>query len=167
MSQATDKGDAVEARPLLAGAAKIIKTMRYCWLATAAEAGGANLRPMGWLPHNVEDDWTIRFVTDGRSRKVSDMRRAGRVTIIFQRETDDAYVTLMGTATLRRASEVRQWWKDAYNAYFPSESDRANAVFVEVKVERMELWVRGLTPEPFGMRATILRRDADGWRAMS
>jgi hypothetical protein len=29
----------------------------------------------------------------------------------------------------------------------------------------MELWIRGVTPEPFGMRPTTLERDAGGaWR---
>ena len=73
---------------------------------------------------------------------------------------------MIGTATLRReASEVRRRWKAGYDAYFPSELDRANAIFVEVKVESMELWIRGVTPEPFGLKATRLERDATGvWR---
>jgi general stress protein 26 len=168
MSHATDEHSAVEVGRLLAGAAKTISSLRSCWLASAAEAGGASLRPMGHLLHHAEDDWTIQFVTDGRSRKVSDIRRANRVTIVFQRETDDAYVTLLGGATLlERPSEVRQRWKAAYDAYFPSESDRANAVFVEVHAERMELWIRGVTPEPFALRPTVLERDTGGWRVMS
>jgi general stress protein 26 len=167
MSRARDERDAAEVDRLLAGAAKSIATIRYCWLATAAETGDANLRPMGWL-HAGENDWTIQFVTDGRSRKVAEIRRASKVAIVFQREADDTYITLIGTATLReRVSEVRQRWKGAYDAYFPTESDRANAVFVEVEVERMELWVRGLTPEPFGLHATVLQRDSGGWRVMS
>jgi general stress protein 26 len=59
-------------------------------------------------------------------------------------------------------SEVRRRWKNAYNAYFPSEQDRANAAFVEIDAERMECWIRGVTPEPFGLSATILERDASG-----
>jgi hypothetical protein len=32
----------------------------------------------------------------------------------------------------------------------------------------MELWVRGLTPEPFGLHPTTLERGADGvWRLTS
>ena len=58
-------------------------------------------------------------------------------------------------------------WKAAYNAYFPSEQDRANAAFVEVDIERMELWIRGVTPEPFGLRATVLARDGGGWRLIA
>src|SRR5215831_18811888 len=84
----------------------------------------------------------------------------------LQRDADDAYITLIGTATLReRAPEVRRWWKDQYEAYFPSEEDRANAAFVEIDTERMELWIRGVTPEPFGLHTTILERDGSGdWR---
>lgn len=137
-------------------------------MATAAEAGGANLRPMGRLLNDAEDDWTIRFITDGRSRKVSAIQRASNVAIIFQHEADDAYITLTGKATLReRAFEVPRRWTGAYSAYFPTDSDRANAVFVEVDVERMELWIRGVTPELFGLHATTLERDAGGWRVTS
>ena len=72
---------------------------------------------------------------------------------------------MIGKAALHEnASETRSRWKSAYDVYFPSETDRANAIFVEVEVERMELWIRGVTPEPFGLRATVLRRDAGGWR---
>ena len=54
-----------------------------------------------------------------------------------------------------------------YDVYFPSEADRASAIFVEVEVERMELWIRGVTPEPFGLRATVLARDGGGWRLIA
>jgi general stress protein 26 len=166
VSRVEDKRDGVEVRRLLAGAARAVASARYCWLATTAENGGARARPMG-RPN--ENDWTIRFLTfltDGRSRKASDIRRAGKVTVIFQHDADDAYVTLIGAATLREsASEVRRRWKAAYNVYFPSEQDRANAAFVEIETERMELWIRGVTPEPFGLHTTILERDASGnWR---
>jgi len=68
-------------------------------------------------------------------------------------------------ATLHEnASETRARWKPAYDTYFPSDTDRANAIFVEVEIERMELWIRGVTPEPFGLRAAVLERDAGGWR---
>jgi general stress protein 26 len=165
MSQAEVGRDDVSL--LLAGAAKAIAGVRYCWLVTEAETGGTNARPMGrLLPAAEENDWTIRFVTDGRSRKASDIRRAGKVGLIFQRDQDDAFVVLSGRATLiEAASEVRRLWKDAYSAYFSDEADRTNATFVQVNVERMELWIRGVTPEPFGLRPTVLARDAGGiWR---
>jgi len=95
-----------------------------------------------------------------------DIRRAGNVGLIFQHDRDEAFVALIGRATLiEHGSEVRRLWKATYDAYFPSEADRANAAFVEVNVERMELWIRGVTQEPFGLHPTTLERDAGGtWR---
>ena len=144
MLEMMDKPDAVEVGRLLAGAAKTVASARYCWLATAAEAGAPSIRPMGRImPDAGEDEWKIRFLTDGRSRKARDMQRANEVTIVFQHEPDLAYVTLTGRAALHDSqAEMRERWKDAYNVYFPSETDRANAIFVEVDVERMELWIR-------------------------
>src|SRR5262249_54579873 len=107
----------------------------------------------------------IRFITGGLSRKAFDIRRASKVGLIFQ-DGDDAFVVLAGGAVLREgASSMRQLWKDDYNVYFPAEENLASATFIEVNVERMELWIRGVTPEPFGLQTTILERDAAGtWR---
>jgi general stress protein 26 len=170
VSRVEDERDGVEVSRLLAGAAKTVASARYCWLATTAENGGVNARPMGRVLRDPdENDWTIRFVTDGRSRKASDIRRVRKVAVIFQDDDTDAFLTLIGAAMLREgASEVRRRWKNAYNIYFPSEQDRANAAFVEIDAERMELWIRGLTPEPFGLYPTILERDSGrGWRVTS
>ena len=166
MLETRTRPDAIEVSRLMAGAANTMRSARYCWLATAAEAGGAHLRPMGRVLNDAsEDEWTIRFLTDGRSRKAAEMRRAAEVTILFQHEPDLAYVALTGKAELHEsASETHSRWKPAYDVYFSGETDRKNAAFVEVEVERMELWIRGVTPEPFGLRATVLERNASGWR---
>jgi general stress protein 26 len=78
MLEVTDKPDAVDVGRLLDGAAKTVASARYFWLATSAEAGAPSLRPMGRIMRDAgEDEWKIRFLTDGRSRKARDMRRAG------------------------------------------------------------------------------------------
>ena len=157
--------DATGVRRLLDGAAKTMRSARYCWLGTATETGAPHMRPMGRVLNDPgEDQWRVRFLTDGRSHKAADMRRASEVTIMFQHDPDLAFVSLIGKAALHEnASETGSRWKPAYDVYFPSDADRANAIFVEVEIERMELWIRGVTPEPFGLRATVLERDAEGW----
>ena len=167
VAEAEGRRDPVDVGRLLAGAARTIASVPYCWLATSTAAGLPSMRPMGRLPRGPgDDDWTIRFVTDGRSRKAADIRRAPEVALLFQRDADDAYVALTGAARLlTRESEVRRRWKDAYAPFFPTETDRANAAFLEVEARRLELWIRGVTPEPFGLQATTLERDASGaWR---
>jgi general stress protein 26 len=156
--------------PLLAGAAKTIRAVRYCWLLTAADKGLVHGRPMGRLLHEPgEDEWTIRFVVDGRSRKVAEVERDGEVTLIFQDDTHDGYATLSGCATLlREEAEIRRRWKPAFETYFPTAADRAHALFIEVRVERMALWIRGVTPEPYGVQATELERhDGASWRLVT
>jgi general stress protein 26 len=156
-----------EVSRLLAGAAKRIAGIRYCWLVTEAETGGVSARPMGRLPPGPdENDWNVRFVTDRRSRKASEIRCAGNIVVIFQYDPDDAFVALIGRAgmLIERASEVGRLWKDTYDSYIPSKADRANAAFVEVNVERMELWIRGVTQ---GSHATRLARDAGGTWCLS
>ena len=98
---------------LLAGAAKTMASMRYCWLVTNAD--GVQARPMGRLPPEAgEDALTVRFLTDDRSRKASEIRHAGTVTAIFENQADDAYVAVTGRATLQEdRSEVRRRWKRA------------------------------------------------------
>jgi general stress protein 26 len=151
---------------LLDGAAKTMASVPYCWLVTTA-TDGAHARPMGRLPPEAgEDALTVRFLADDRSRKASEIGRDGMVTAIFENQANDAYVAVTGRATLQAdRGEVRRRWKRGYDLYFPSEDDRAHATFVEVAIERLELWIRGVTPEPFGMKATVVERDGDGWRA--
>jgi hypothetical protein len=37
--------------------------------------------------------------------------------------------------------------------------------FLEIEAQRLELWIRGVTPEPFGLQTTTLERDGAGaWR---
>jgi general stress protein 26 len=167
MSRVKDEPGDVDVSQLLAGAAKMIGSVRYCWLVTESETGGVNARPMGHvLPASDRNDWKFRFLADGRSRKTFDIRRAGKVELIFQNDNDDAFATFAGRATLiDDPSEITRLWKNAYDSYFPGDADRVNAAFIEILVERMELWIRSVTPEPFGLRPTIVERGTGGrWR---
>ena len=163
MSESISPVDA-EAKRALEGASRIIGEVRYCWLAAEAANGRVNIRPMGRVsPHPQKTGWTVSFVTDGRSRKAAEIRENGRATLVFQREGEDAYVALMGAARLcEDRAEVEARWSAAYDMYFPTDVDRANAAFIDIAVDRMDLWIRGVTPEPFGMRTTTLIRDASG-----
>src|SRR5258707_1943207 len=95
MSPAQDARDDVEVSRLLAGAAKVIARVRYCWLVTEAETGGVCARPLGHLPPQLEKNHTtLLFVTDGRTGKVGDIPPAGQVRLYFSHETDQAFVAL-------------------------------------------------------------------------
>jgi general stress protein 26 len=149
---------------LLEGAAGVTARIRNCWLITDSEEGGNTARPMGRVRPAKDDDlWTIRFVTNSQSQKALEIKRSRRVELIFQDDADEAFVVLAGEASvLADPFAIQRLWKDAYQVYFPSAEERANATFIEIKVQRMRLWIRGVTPEPFGLHPAVLERDADG-----
>jgi general stress protein 26 len=160
----------VDVGRLVDSAARTIAQAGSCWIATADESGVPCLRPMGRLPPEPGDDaWTLRFITDGRSGKAANIRRAGRVALVFQREAEDAFVGLVGAARLQEdPSEVRRRWKSGYDPFFPTDADKASAVFLTVEAERLDLWIRGVTPEPFALKTTTLERNIEGhWRLNS
>ncbi len=162
--------EAADASRLLDAAAQRIGKVRYCWLATKAPEGGSRLRPMGRLPRDAGDDpWMLRFLTDGSSPKANDMRRDAEVSVIFQDDPNEAYAVLVGRARLiEDKAEIRRRWMAGYDTYFPEGPDRSGAIFLTVEVARIELWIRGFTPEPFGMSTTVVERDsARCWRYRS
>lgn len=151
---------------LLAGAASAIASVRTCWLLTAAAGGSWHARPMGGLHRNLEmDDRRMRFVADGRSRKAREIHGADRVAAIFQ-QGEDAFGTLVGAPSLRGdVPEAQLLLKKSFDTYFPTAEDRANAAVIEIDIREMELWIRGITPEPLGPQPTRLERDATrAWR---
>ena len=151
-----------EVGKLLTAASNVLAGARVSWLITGGEEGAVNVRPMGALRAVRPGSWKMLYLADARSRKAADIRRAGQSTVVVQ-HGDDAFVSVAGLAALvEEASELRKHWIGAYDHYFPTEEDRGNAVLIGLNVQRMELWIRGVTPEPFGLRSTRLAQDADG-----
>jgi len=151
-------------RRLQEATAEVISRVHYCWLVTQPRDGVCSARPMGRiLPERDDGSWAVRFIADRRSHKATEIERSPGVQLIFQDDAQEAFVTLGGCAQLLTDSvSVRGFWKRAYDVYFPTETDRANAIFVEVEIELMRLWIRGVTPEPFGLQPVVLGRDERG-----
>jgi general stress protein 26 len=104
---------------------------------------------------------------------VADIRRAGRLTLGYQHHPDRAalvdYVALIGRAALvEDRSEIRDRWIEKWRVYFPGGPDDPDTIFVRLNVDRIELCVRGVTPEPFGSRHSVVERGAErSWKIVS
>ena len=147
---------------LLAAARETMAKVRDCWLATPAADGGINARVVVPLPGVPgEDDWTIWFGTRSSSRKAQEIRRAGRLTLGYQHHPDRAYVSLQGRATLvEDRSTIRDLWREEFRPFFPQGPEQSEIAFVRIDVDRIELCVNGVTPEPFGSRYSAIERDS-------
>jgi general stress protein 26 len=158
---------------LLTAARDTMARVTYCWAATPSEDGGVNVRVVGPIPGvSGEEDLTIWIVTSGGSRKAADIRRAGRLTLGYQHHPDrgpDDYVALVGHAALvEDRSEIRDRWLDNWRRFFPDGPDDPDVIFVRLNVDRIELCVRDVTPEPFGSRYSAIERGDDrSWQIVS
>jgi len=151
----------------LAAARETIAAVPVCWLATRSLEGGTNARAVNSSAGPPgSDEWTRRFLVRRSSRKVDEMRVAPLVTLAFQHPSGDRYIALGGRATITEdIAEMRTIWSSDLDAHFPPGFADANMIVIQVDVDRIEVHVRGLTPEPFGAGRTLLERQPAGsWR---
>ncbi len=151
----------------LDAARETIAAVPVCWLATRSLEGGTNARAVSSSAGPPRsDEWTRRFLVRRSSRKVGEMRAAPLVTLAFQHPSGDRYIALGGRATIiEDVAEMRTMWSSDLDARFPPGFADANMIVIQVDVDRIEVHVRGLTPEPFGAGRTLLERQSAGsWR---
>lgn len=155
----------MDTHPLLDLARKLISEVTFCVAATASDEGGANARVV--QPRPVADDWTVDFLTNRRCRKVHDVERTGRLTLLYQHDQNRSYVCLMGAAEVVDDRELKRvTWTDAHFRWNPAGPEDPSTVYVRLRTERIELWsaVHAVMPEPQGYSAAVLLRDGNDWR---
>ena len=138
-----------------------------CWLATRSLQGGTNARAVNTSAGpRASDEWTRRILVRKSSRKVAEIRAAPLVTLAYQHATGDRYIALIGRATVvEDIAQMRSLWPSDLDNHFPPGFADANMIVIRVDVDRIEVHVRGLTPEPFGAGRTLLERQSTGaWR---
>jgi general stress protein 26 len=151
----------------LAAARETIAAVPVCWLATRSLEGGTNARAISSSAGPPgSDEWTRRFLVRRSSRKVAEMRAAPLVTLAFQHSSGDRYIALGGRAAIiDDVGVMRTMWSSDLDVHFPPGFADANMIVIQVDIDRIEVHVRGLTPEPFGAGRTLLERQPAGsWR---
>ena len=155
----------METQQLLDLARQLMNELTFCVAATQGEDGETNARVVQPLP--VQDDWTVNVITNRRCRKVRDIERSGRLTLLYQHDADKSYVALVGRAEIIEDVELKRLiWTPGYDRWNPLGPDDPNTVFARLSTDRIELWsaVHDVVPEPHGYSAAVLERDGVGWR---
>lgn len=150
---------------LLSLARQLVDGTPYCVAATVAERGGANARIV--QPLKVGDDWTVNVLTNLRCRKVRDVERSGKLTLLYQSEDGRSYACLHGPAEVVEDRELkRAIWSPAADRWNEGGPDNPATVFMRLKTDRIELFsvAGGVTPQPEGYSAGVLVRDGHAWR---
>lgn len=150
---------------LLQLARKLIDDLKFCAAVTQAGDGDVNARIVQPLP--LGPDWTVDVMTNRRCRKVREIERSGRMSLLYQHDQDRSYVCLVGRAEIVEDVELkRSIWTPAHFRWNPGGPEDPATVFARLTTERIELWsaVHEVMPEPQGYSAALLVREAGGWR---
>jgi general stress protein 26 len=136
LAQAKPPSPADERARLIAAAREIMGAQTYCALVTIDEAGRPQVRTMNPFP--PEEDMTVWFATNTRSRKVREMRRDPRVSLYYADHAKaTGYVAITGHAVLvddmqEILKRKRAYWDQA----FPGLK---NLVLIKVVPERLDV----------------------------
>lgn len=150
--------------PVVRAARATMRRARYCILATAGDAG---IAARALQPFPPDDRFTVWMGTSPRSRKVAQLRRDPRATLVYQDEGRGACVVLAGRAEVVDAPEERaRRFMPLHLAFFPAGPAGDDYVLLRFVPERIEVWDagRGIAPAPFGLRSAQLVREDGGWR---
>jgi len=123
---------------VLEAAADLMRGARYCTFATVDEEGQPRARVVDPFP--PEKDMTVWMATKAATRKVAQIRRNPRATLLCFDGAKKGYVTLLGTATLvdDPAEKARRWkpeWKDFYD----DENRGPDYLLIRLKPSRLEV----------------------------
>ena len=155
----------METERLLTLARKLIGEAKFCVAVTQSDDGDSNARVI--QPRPLRDDWTVDFITNRRCRKVREVERTGRMTLLYQGDQDRSYVCLVGAAEIVEDLELkRSIWTPAHYRWNPDGPDDPATLFIRLKTERIELWsaVHDVLTPPEGYSAALLLREGDRWR---
>jgi len=121
---------------LITASKEIINAAHTCALITLDAEGKPRVRMIETLP--VDDDFTLWFGTNPRSRKVEQIKNDTRVTVYYADATSTGYVMIQGKAILvNDAEEKKKHWKEGWQSYYPDK--KKDFVLIKVIPESLEL----------------------------
>jgi general stress protein 26 len=126
---------------LIKSAAKeIIANSQSCALITIGEDDSPRARAMDPFP--IEENFTVWFGTNPKSRKVSQIQKDPRVTLYYINKDISGYVVISGTAELVTNQTLKnKYWKREWESFYID--NRENYLLIKVN----PIWMEVLSPK--------------------
>jgi general stress protein 26 len=120
-----------------AAATDIMKTARQCTLVTIGENGHPQARIVEPL---IAPDGSIWIATNALTRKVQEIKRDPRVTLMFFNAAASEYVAVLGRATLiTDAARKAAHWRAEWKPFYKDEHRGPDFMVYEVRPARLEI----------------------------
>jgi general stress protein 26 len=142
---------------ILAAARDVMAEARYATLISLGPDGHPQARIME--PFAPEEDFTVWLATNSRSRKVTEIARDPRVTLLYFDRDGASYVTLVGEAEAVDDPEMKaRYWKTEWAAFYPDEYRGEDYLLIKVVARRLEVSAErlGIMNDPVTWRPAIV-----------
>ena len=107
---------------LISAAKEIMTAAGTCALTTLDEEGRPRVRAMS--PFIPEDDLTVWFGTNPKSRKVNQIKNDPRVTLFYLDSDASGYVMIHGVAKIiDDSNKEEKYWKDEWESFYPNRPE--------------------------------------------
>ena len=156
-SQNTDPTDPLKFE-LMNAAREIMTAANTCALITLDEEGRPRVRVMD--PFLPENDFTVWFGTNPKSRKVNQIKKNSDVTLYYLDSDASGYVMIHGTAQLvDDPKQKEKYWKVGWKAFYPNKNE--GYLLIKVSPEWMEVLSisRGITGDPTTWKPPVVLFD--------
>lgn len=145
--QLAEQGNGYADQHLIAAAKEIINSSSSCALITLDAEGVPRVRAMD--PFAPEENLTIWFGTNARSRKVEQIKKDPRVSLYYLDKDVSGYVIIQGRARLvDDPKEKEKRWKAEWETFYPDKTE--DYLLIEVTPIWMEVLSppRGISSDP-------------------
>ena len=153
----TSGGQSVRS-PVKVAALDIMKSARYATLVTIGHGGQPQARIVD--PLLGSDVGSIWIATNPLSRKVKEISRNPRVTLLFFNSPKNEFVTVLARATVVTDSASRaKHWKPEWTPFYKGGSNGGSVTLFEVKPFQLEIVsaARGFKNDTITWRPVIVR----------
>ena len=134
-----------------------METARYATLVTIGDNGQPQARIVD--PFVPDTDFAIWIGTNPLTRKVTEIRRDARVTLLYFNAAAAEYVTVVGAATLvADSAEKARHWKPEWAAFYRDGPGGDGYLLIRVQPARLEVVSprHGLVNDPTTWRPVLL-----------
>jgi len=146
ISQTLEPTDSISNK-LINAAKEIMTSAGTCALISVDQEGRPRVRVMDPFP--PENDFTIWFGTNPKSRKVDQIQKDPKVTLYYLDKDASGYVMVHGRAQIiNDKDEKEKRWKDEWEAFYPNRSE--GYILIKVSPEWLEVisYPRGILGDP-------------------
>jgi general stress protein 26 len=121
---------------------ELLPSFRTAMLVTHTLDGtDPHARPMGLVGDPAAFSGSLWFFADDRSRKMAEIARQPRVSLILQSDHDHAYLHVLGwAAVVDDPVRVRELYAPIVRTWFPDGLDDPHLALICVDAERAEYW---------------------------